>query len=69
MWKKSPRYTIKRKKQVAEVCEYATICGKKNDRERIRVGIRVYEYVKKKHIFPTSNMIKHFIYTQLKINK
>ena len=29
MWEKSPRYTIKQKKQAAEVCEYVTICGKK----------------------------------------
>ena len=29
MWEKSPRYTIKQKKQAAEVCEYVAVCGKK----------------------------------------
>ena len=50
MWEKSPRYTIKQKKQAAEVCEYVTVCGK-NDRKRIHVDICVYEYMKKTH-FP-----------------
>lgn len=69
MWGKSPWYTIKQKKQLQKYVSMSPFV-EKNDRERIHVGICVYEYVKEKTDFSMLPIWLSTLYnTQLKTNR